>query len=413
MKTFPFILFMFLALISCDKHSGHSKMVKGYWGHNTSASSVSPELKALLGHVKKNMTYKICLANYMVKEHPGIENELRAAINIWGHYIGRKINISMTKLDLPETELTGPHPGKNFYYPLCPPGTDLVVARLAPSDASEVGQTVLRYDNKKFSRALFLRQPHKDQNGWLTLSEALNKELTEDEIIEIYKKRDQTIYIKENKLLTMQTILHEMGHVWGLCDQYRLDTESGTNCDPNFASINEEGHIILHDEATMAATHWHPNLYLSDDDIEGIRQLAERDSFVHDWKKEVREIPVNEISGPPPIAFVHIKKSSYDGHLFTIDMMLVTHAPIKVKMRFWNTVKNAWINFENSFSIPDSAEIFSFHYSLRMDRDYPFSKVELTYEVNETGAKDDSRVIKVENILRVPVDTDEHQQENE
>ena len=49
----------------------------------------------------KGRTYNVCLSRQMSEKLPGVESEIKAAINIWGYYIGRKLKIAITKVDMP------------------------------------------------------------------------------------------------------------------------------------------------------------------------------------------------------------------------------------------------------------------------------------------------------------------------
>src|SRR5262249_1064962 len=74
-------------------------------------------------------------------------------------------------------------------------------------------------------------------------------------------------------MLTLPVLTHEFGHVWGLCDQY----EGPTNCDPEHST----SHKVL--DSTMGAAGAREKIFLTDDDIDGIRALAARHGFNDNW----------------------------------------------------------------------------------------------------------------------------------
>lgn len=85
------------------------------------------------------------------------------------------------------------------------------------------------------------------------------------------------------------TILHEIGHLWGLCDQYWLETLPGnegagthvTNCDIKHSSLDENGNIKIEHNSIMGGG---SNDHLTNDDITSITKLSSRD-----------DIPANKI----------------------------------------------------------------------------------------------------------------------
>jgi len=96
-------LIIVLLLVSACKREEHStelKTVLGNYGHLTRIGTftTSPLYLSLL---KKEETYKVCLSSKMASIYPGIENEIKASINIWAHYLDRKINVEITKIYLP------------------------------------------------------------------------------------------------------------------------------------------------------------------------------------------------------------------------------------------------------------------------------------------------------------------------
>lgn len=350
----------------------------------------------------------------MNDKYPGIQEEIKAAINIWAHYIGREIKVDITLANLPApAEYDSEEETMENYYGACPAGIHLVMAETYFTD-SAVGKTLTRYSffNKdglrkvtEFKRALFLRMPTGAANGeeetneeneddediqteqklvWVSLQKALNKTLTASEILEMMKKRDQKIFMTgKNELLTFKTIVHEFGHVWGLCDQYALGGNS-TNCDASFATLNSEGHIFLHDEATMSRSSWMSKLYLADDDIQGIRMMATRKGFIHNWplEAEYKNIPVNPITHTNALPLAMVRNAKRTMGKVEINMAIATEAAVRIKVRILEKANNFWLEFGDSvYSEPITFS--NYNLNLTLGRSYNVSKVEVTFTTFE------------------------------
>ena len=74
---------------------------------------------------------------------------------------------------------------------------------------------------------------------------------------------------------SVTTLTHEFGHVWGLCDMYALKS-GGTNCDPDHSTVDHDHKVVLVDESIMSHAKGVDDLFLSDDDISGIKKLDRR-----------------------------------------------------------------------------------------------------------------------------------------
>jgi hypothetical protein len=366
-SRFALLLCGLVAFSCAPQNSGEQEVSPGHWGHLSSINKVNPT-KMYLSHVRRSEPYKICLANYMVEKYPGIESELNAAVNIWAYYIGRSLPIEIIKTNLPQA-YTGDSEASLMeqYYTQCPRGVHLVVGESYFSD-SAVGMTKTSYTfvrrNERqevidFKRALFLKRPiqagdvasaGESQVIWKSLAQVLGRVHSADEILEMMKKRDKKIYLTgKDELLTFKTIVHEFGHIWGLCDQYAL-AGNATNCDGNFATLNAEGHIVLDDEAMMAKSSWIAKLYLTDDDIEGIRKLAERAEFTHNWPTtaEYSRILVQAVAAEAPVAFVKINSAKLKFSDLAVNLSLVTSVPVDVKIRLFSRQYNNWLDYSES-----------------------------------------------------------------
>jgi hypothetical protein len=377
--------------ISCNPHDMETEyqVRAGHWGHLPELSTLAPTMM-YLSHVKQNQTYKICLANYMVDQYPGIESEIKAAINIWAYYIGRSIDVEIVRANLRKTK-----PGEEdkklveLYYRNCPRDIHLVIGE-GHLTVSTIAETATYFSDhgyysgkqtvSTFQRSLFLVSPESNPKiQWKSLAEVMGRELSEDDILEMMKKRNVTTFLAgKDELLTFKTMVHEFGHIWGLCDQYPLPGNT-TNCDPAFATMNNEEHF--HNEAMMARTGWISNIYLSDDDIEGIQQLAHRPAFAHDWpnSQQFRSIDVPQITKERPIAFAQINSVQiYSGSL-KISMALKTNTPLIVKLRIRNERSTSWMSW-GEFSLHEEISNSEFIKRERIENWLRPVEIELTLE---------------------------------
>lgn len=390
-----FFLLLFLAWACQSQLETELSVTAGNWGHLSGITKTNPS-KLYLSHVAAADPYKICLAKSMVARYPGIKSEIVAGVNIWAHYIGRDIKVEITEADIPDTEEDDDIKLADGFYAKCPKDVHLVMGDGVFTDDA-VGKTRAysykyevkngKHEVKSFKRYLLLKRPVSAEEAdtedsvvvWKTLSQVLGKELTPEEILEILKKRDQKIFLTGNhELLTLKTIIHEFGHIWGLCDQYALDG-NGTNCDGKFATINAEGHIILHDEAVMSSSSWQAKLYLADDDIEGIRRLAERSEFAGKWpKKDVfRKLTIPAIVETKALPLVKLHHARLNRTDTTLLFSLATNTAATLKVRVKERNSDEWISF-GDIDFPEP--ITYKNYTLNLNTGYRLSpeKVEVT-----------------------------------
>lgn len=395
--------------VACNmENGGPLSVTPGNWGHLSGLANTLPS-KLYLSHVKKDESYNMCLAQYMVDKYPGIENEVKAAANIWGYYIERSLNTNVITVDLPVAEFGETEEEVlDKYLQFCPADTHLVIGESFFSDFA-AAKTLSKYNHiiqrdgrskvVSFKRALFLKklpesgdelyeEETDDLIIWKSLSQVTGQALNVDEILELMKKRQTTVYLTGNyELLTFKTIVHEFGHIWGLCDQYVLDGDQ-TNCDGEFATINEEGHIILHDKTMMSKSSWIGKLYLADDDIEGIRQLAERPEFAHDWPlaTSFRQLEVPKISGQKSIELAQINSAKVKGTTLAINMNLVTTEALSLHTKILDKNTESWIEFEGlSFNKPVSYKDYTVEMAL--GRYYNPQKVKVTLTTKNSNTK--------------------------
>jgi hypothetical protein len=287
----PFCLIISLGLLNAcgQKNEKGDSFIAGHWGHLVDVASSWAKPTFLINQ-PKNQVYNVCLDNQMAQDYPGIQAEIEAAINIWGHYLGRKVPVKFNLVALDasyDNETVSEY--TNRIWRFCPRGTNIVVG-IAHQDGS-VGVTSY---NSQGQRGLYLKVPEEietytDDDGkkvttglvWQTFRDVTSETKTGDELLNILISRNRSVFVsKEKGLFTLGVLMHEFGHVWGLCDQYVLSGDRSTNCDPKFASINGQGHIVLNSDAQMSKANRYSQLFLSDDDIQGIRTFLDRPSFI-------------------------------------------------------------------------------------------------------------------------------------
>ena len=319
-------------LISACRTRNAGETSETKWGHLDDRFFV-PDSPAYLVNKSKGSTFKVCLAKYMVDELPGIQTEIETAVNIWASYLGRSIPVAITVKDLPRAKAgdNANDLGKS-YNSLCGKGFDTVIG-YGPLDGGTVGQTNVSSmittfpDGSKkmtsFERYLFLRDftasPNQDGFiGWESYQKKLGSVLTKDQLLQAMSSREQLIYSLNGKLLSLAVLTHEVGHIWGLCDQY----EGASNCDTNHST----SHKVL--DSLMGAATSREMVYLTDDDIEGIRALGVRPGFQHDWPP-TPTTPVKPLVKKPVEVFEK-RGLTQSNHVLSIVFAIVTNVPSKL-----------------------------------------------------------------------------------
>jgi len=357
-KTYywPIIILLCTLVFSCEKNAHESLEVSSsFWGHLKLVGQTTRS-NLFLSHFKNGDYYRICAPKYLFDEMKGLEAEIYAAVNIWGHYIGREINVEIIQADLPrpeknltESELM------NQYYSLCPNQIDLVLGRAYFKD-SALGKTTPQYSyqvkNGKrevvdFKRALFLREEEQLHPKWKTLADEWQRDLTKEEILEVLIQRSHTLYLpNDHEYLTLHVLTHEFGHIWGLCDQYELGGNL-TNCDPNHSTINDEGHIILNPDSTMNKAGWINKLFLTDDDITGIQKLGLRDDVYQTdlTEEDLKNIPLPISVQEKEIKYAKVQEFVVKNNVLQLTLALVTQSnQSKVSIKVYDQISEKWIN---------------------------------------------------------------------
>ncbi len=259
------------------------------WGH-LNVENLQPTSPQFLINKTRGVNFKVCLAKYLRDQFPGIEQEIDASVNIWASYIGRKIPVTIETKDLPRAKAGDDvNDFAKTYFTQCGKGYDIVIG-FGPLQGQTVGLTgdfssyIVNSDGSKkivsFERFLFLRDfdanPSTNtlsSNAWKSFGQKSGTVPQDGQLLPLMRQRQTKFYSLKNDLLTLSVLAHEMGHVWGLCDQY----EGTANCDKQ----NSSSHIEM--DSLMGAARFRQIAYLTDDDIEGIRALAARPGFKHDW----------------------------------------------------------------------------------------------------------------------------------
>jgi hypothetical protein len=292
-------LIMTSLLLSCSKEKQKDlTLIPGYWGQVHQLEQLAPTSMYLL-FVKPQDTYEVCVASHLVDEHPHILTEVEASIKIWGRYINRDIqtNVHQAEIVLPPAN---EHQDTTFsnYITTCP-DADIV---LGYANIDSVGLTANKYSYRTNSdglqvaqntqRVLFLQNPAYKQATWHSYLKATSLNIDTEELITKLLDRSEYQLLEEaNQYSTLTVLMHEFGHVWGLCDMYPL-AGGHTNCHPIWSKKDSNGNIALVPNATMAASGRKNPMFLHDDDIEGIRTLASRDRFNSLWADQVTFPPV-------------------------------------------------------------------------------------------------------------------------
>ncbi len=312
------------------------------WGH-LSGGELNPEAPQFLINKKPGQAFRVCLPAYMAKSFPGIESEVYAAINVWGSYLGRTVTPEIVTRDLPRaTAAQDVNDVSKAYNDACGEGFDIVMG-MARLDGSTVGITGFSYSffpqpdgSKKvvsFQRYLFLRDydlaPDRDDVGarWASVQASGGASVRGEDLLATMKTRSSTQYAQDGRYLTLPVLTHEYGHVWGLCDQY----EGANNCDP----VHSSSHMVLN--SIMGARSGTEHLYLSDDDIEGIRALEARPEFARVQASTWGTPPA--LTAPPSrvtlkdVELVRITRVDHDRSGLHITYGVVT--PVAAKYEFF------------------------------------------------------------------------------
>jgi hypothetical protein len=327
---------------------------KAAWGALNDASLL-PDSPQYLMNKKQGEAFRVCLPNYMAEMYPGIEEEIPAAINVWASALGRSIPVEIEKRDLPRSRADQDVDAlAQEYEQACGDGFDVVLG-LARLDGPAVGLTGASYSYyprqdgtqqiNSFARFLFVRDydvaPDTNNDGpapaWMSLSARTGKAWNKDEILETMNARSTTMFASDHQFLILPVLTHEFGHVWGLCDQY----EGSTNCDPQ----NSTSHLVL--DSIMGAHGGTERLFLTDDDVDGVRALGARPGFQHDWPAAPSD-PEPAIA-TKPVELARIEHVVNANGTLSVTYGIVTDRTAKYAFSLKAEGESHWTPLENSY----------------------------------------------------------------
>ncbi len=392
------LLISTLLFFSCKSENNQElKITLGNYGHldNIGDYSKTPMILSLL---PKDTTYKVCLSNSMAKKFPGIEEEIKAAINIWAYYINRNIDIKIAKRDLRIASSNWSTKDIiSVYKRECGANQHIYISeQQVNEDETKLGYTTYRaYTHpgrskdyvSSFQRLLMLSTWNSDQNRkFVTLKQVTNKDYSAAEILETLKSRDKTIYTEgNNQFLTLTTLVHEFGHVWGLCDQYPLEGNT-SNCDPRHSTLSPHGHIILEKDAIMSSANWHNPIMLHKDDIEGIIDLASRQDLAQtNWARpsfDIRSIPTTTLKDFEYGKIINIESTST---LIKMHLALHTNSSGRIKIETKISEDSNWSSFANA-NVSEAVNTANFNFNLRINSYTKVSEIRITFIDNSSNS---------------------------
>jgi hypothetical protein len=337
LRTSAIAVALFVSSSGCstsDRTEPPTGELESRWGFLNDESLV-PTSPQYLVNKSRNATYRVCLPQYMADAFPGINAEIHAAINVWASYLGRSIPVEIVPKDLPRAR-----PDQSVddlaaaYQTACGSGFDVVMG-LGKLESSAVGLTGASYqyiqqtDGSRritsFARFLFLRDydivPTIGGDGlpeqWTSLAAQDGTSMTGPDLLATMLTRTKTHYAVASTYLILPVLTHEYGHVWGLCDQY----EGSTNCDAH----NSTSHFV--EQSIMGARGGTQRLFLTDDDIVGVRALAGKPGFAHDWGAPRNDAPTAILHKPVELA--RIESVRREGATLVVTYGVVTSEPAR------------------------------------------------------------------------------------
>ncbi len=271
------MLMLCLSLVSCSRPSGGDapQVIAGQWGELNSLDNRLPS-KTYLIDIAQGERYKVCYESALSAKWPDFEAELEVALSHWGRYISASINIQVYPVKLPtEAKKLSASAALKLYKEKFCPDADLIVSEHNIGGA--LGQVLESYSYQtvgtkqkivSFNKGLFIKS-ESSQLRWTSLREAFGAEILIDTHAKLLERNLFYARKSDQENLLFSTLLHEAGHVWGLCDQYKLD-DGTTNCHPEYSNS------ILEDDSIMSSSGTILPLFLRNDDVDGIENLAKR-----------------------------------------------------------------------------------------------------------------------------------------
>ncbi len=373
LSIWPFILALGASPLACNKESSTSDLS---WGH-LQDQSLNPNTPQYLINKGPGDIYRVCVAQYMVDELPGVEAEIKAAINIWAAYLGRSIQVETIVKEQPRATASDRSDTlQAAYYKNCGDDVDVVVG-FSPFTGGTVGQTGASWRGfsstniTSFKRHLFLRDysitsDSRNTTRWVGQQEMNDQATDIQELLETMQARSTMQVAPAGTAVALPVLVHEFGHVWGLCDQY----EGPSNCDPNHKSQHPDVNSIMASASNLA------KIYLTDDDITGIRALANRQDFNRKWPGTDDKLAL----AATPIAlkeltYFKLRSVEKDGKQFTLNFGVVSSkkgGELRIEYRLKGTENwqssSTYFPSDQAFLITD----YTFKQTFRVDGDYEF-----------------------------------------
>ncbi len=329
----------------------------------------------------KASTYEVCLPASAV-EVPGLEAEVEAAARVWARAVGRELRVEFRRG--------------------CDKGGDLLFAFRALREQA-LGETGFKQtttttttansktvEQKANGRYLYLRDfakaPLKENPklAWISAREAfkMKAEPTADEILARLEARDAVVYSLDDKVVRLMVLIHEFGHVWGLCDLY----SSNQRCDPKHATtLDADGR----GSAVMGPNGPRQPLFLGDDDFAGIRALALRQGFDAGWKTPVKVLKKAQPPAKLPEVEVYQAQlaSKPKGKVVKIRAQIVTNRPA----RFWLEARlkgtEDWRPVSKGHTGKPRVDEPRLNYTLELEQDASELDFRVSLEVQTAGGK--------------------------
>ena len=361
---------LLLCLVGCvDKNFNTEKMVVGNYGHLARMNQYA-KTNAYLIYFPPKKTYNVCISKLAVKKYKGIKAEIEASINIWGHYLGRKIPVKFTEVELPYfTQRNEADYIRKSTKKYCPKNTHLMFALEDSSLNSKAGVTsfkakeVFNYkkgklETENFTRWIFLTDTgnYNFSKGLTTLEELTGKKRTAEEILKLLIDRKTTLFGRSIYTThSLPLIIHEIGHVWGMCDQYEMHGGK-TNCDPHNSSHDQYGRHTLVEDTVMNSAFPIAKSYLTDDDILGIKKLASRSDLEKvKWPKDHLAPDMgNKFSDEKNNHFFRVDKVELKNGNLTLDLSLYSKEKFKLKIYRSFTDETNGVSFTDFEDIHES-----------------------------------------------------------
>lgn len=298
-----------------------------------------PPFPGVLIHVAPGDEYTICLPRNMPRDYPGLDEELKAAVAVWGSYINRDIPVKIIKRkpDRLQSAVDRVRFKENCGE------VDLMVA-FKPMQGPRIGHSELDYRYswtgsaqrknitgiKHFHRWLYLKQPVSGEFEWRSWRQHFGNRDSARDMVKAMRARDRYVINTGISRLTLRTIVHEMGHIWGLCDQYRFKGDQYGNCDRHRAAFDRSGNMVMNWDSIMAGEPWVSNLFLRDTDVRGLRHIANR--FSSGWGSNDYSSDQLPPVAPEPdfITFDGIWRDRDNPDLAAITLSLNVTEPVKI-----------------------------------------------------------------------------------